>query len=739
MSATQTTNLGLNKPNRQDYVSVVTDINDNMDILDSKIGAVPSGETVEGQIGAKVPTTRKINNKALSSDVTIMGSDIPMNSLDNTKLDVAVGDLKSALSKQYNYYRKGALRPGVAWNLSPHSGRMTEFIPFLPNQTFVFKTSGSVANYTGAVIYIASEGAQSQIGSDSMVFGTTQTLTSPNGCGCICLSFNKSSGACAANDLDGITIELNYITANDIPGTKEADTTNRSIHALVASDCNLFSVDNIQIGKTWMNTDMSSRATEFIPCMPNTPYHIIIKGSMPSTKTYSFSCIQKDEVNDVVMVSGQDLTTGHTIITTNSNAYYLAICFNCNTAVESSDFENISVDVKPELTYSIANKTESVFTPCSFPVLFYSAISTGDNVAINVLLPFRMFFVNNVDRAYSYVQFYNDSKQYVEYTVPHVSFLVFDKSDNTIKVVTGSYKESQIPLLFNHGGEPHGILESYYLQNLTIANNNVKSCLFSSRQGDLDGCPENSLAGFARAKYRGFDIVRASLSFTSDGVGVLCHDETINSVARNADGTTISDTVYVAESTYDELLEYDFGVKMGSGYAGTKITTLEDFLKQCKQLGQIPQLELKHGVTNANLNTAIDIVEKLSLSGVVEWHSDPIEYLEYILTKHDFATIGLIRNSNGGQSWSLSTNDIDEAIALKNGKNKVRVVTAKATPIVGSVIRYASRNNIEIKVASEYFTFDNFDLLVNTYSEVECAGIRHPKMYMFAKHYRYAY
>lgn len=98
MSATHTTNLGLNKPDRQDYVSVVTDINDNMDILDSKIGAVPSGETVEGQIGAKVPTTRKINNKALSSDVTIMGSDIPMNSLDNTKLDVAVGDLKSALS-----------------------------------------------------------------------------------------------------------------------------------------------------------------------------------------------------------------------------------------------------------------------------------------------------------------------------------------------------------------------------------------------------------------------------------------------------------------------------------------------------------------------------------------------------------------------------------------------------------------------------------------------------------------
>ena len=55
MPATQTTNLGLNKPDRQDLVSVVTDINDNMDTLDGAIGALPTGRTLQGQINTLKP------------------------------------------------------------------------------------------------------------------------------------------------------------------------------------------------------------------------------------------------------------------------------------------------------------------------------------------------------------------------------------------------------------------------------------------------------------------------------------------------------------------------------------------------------------------------------------------------------------------------------------------------------------------------------------------------------------
>ena len=48
--AQTTTNLGLRKPARSDYVSVVDDINGNMDILDAAVGEVPSGTSVQDEI-----------------------------------------------------------------------------------------------------------------------------------------------------------------------------------------------------------------------------------------------------------------------------------------------------------------------------------------------------------------------------------------------------------------------------------------------------------------------------------------------------------------------------------------------------------------------------------------------------------------------------------------------------------------------------------------------------------------
>ncbi len=44
MAATHTTNLGLNKPDRQDYVSVVNDLNANMDTIDTAYGNLDNGK-----------------------------------------------------------------------------------------------------------------------------------------------------------------------------------------------------------------------------------------------------------------------------------------------------------------------------------------------------------------------------------------------------------------------------------------------------------------------------------------------------------------------------------------------------------------------------------------------------------------------------------------------------------------------------------------------------------------------
>ncbi len=65
--STQTTKRGLFKPEPSDFVSVVTDIDNNMDNLDDA-----------------VPDSRKVNGHALTSDVTVTKGDVGLGNVDNT-------------------------------------------------------------------------------------------------------------------------------------------------------------------------------------------------------------------------------------------------------------------------------------------------------------------------------------------------------------------------------------------------------------------------------------------------------------------------------------------------------------------------------------------------------------------------------------------------------------------------------------------------------------------------------
>ena len=173
--STQTTNLGLTLPAGNEYVSRAV-INGNMGIIDGAVGQVPQGSTIQGQISEnaeaisdlmsavgtvptgktvqgqiadlennKVPTTRKVNNKALSSDVNLVGSDIPVSELDSTKLDVAISDLKSTTLLQ------------------------EETIPDT-TQTISFDSSGNVSSI------VHKDGSNNTIRSDAFTFGAN-TIT----------------------------------------------------------------------------------------------------------------------------------------------------------------------------------------------------------------------------------------------------------------------------------------------------------------------------------------------------------------------------------------------------------------------------------------------------------------------------------------------------------------------------------------------------------------------------------
>ncbi len=84
--------------------------------------------------------------------------------------------------------------------------------------------------------------------------------------------------------------------------------------------------------------------------------------------------------------------------------------------------------------------------------------------------------------------------------------------------------------------------------------------------------PENSMPAFGAAVAMGAEEIEFDLWATKDGQIVSCHDRKLERVS------TGEGMIY--EHTYQELLQYDFGVKYSERFRGLKILKFEDILKK---------------------------------------------------------------------------------------------------------------------------------------------------------------
>lgn len=201
----------------------------------------------------------------------------------------------------------------------------------------------------------------------------------------------------------------------------------------------------------------------------------------------------------------------------------------------------------------------------------------------------------------------------------------------------------------------------------------------------LYGYPENTLIAFQAARKAGFAYIETDVQRTSDGVYVLLHDPTINRTARNADGTAISDTVYIDQITYSQALEYDFGIYKGQQFAGTKIPTLEQLLLLCREIDLDICLEVKNehnGMTQAQVEGVITAVNRAGMMGHVIYESAYWQYAAWLGAKDRNAKIGFIIGDITEQSLSRMTqiaeanNNIIVSVMYSN------LTTAKVNMIV---------------------------------------------------------
>lgn len=175
--------------------------------------------------------------------------------------------------------------------------------------------------------------------------------------------------------------------------------------------------------------------------------------------------------------------------------------------------------------------------------------------------------------------------------------------------------------------------------------------------------PENTLIAYEMSAQFGYKFVETDVLFTSDGVPVLMHDDTINRTARNSDGTELSETIKIEDITYQQALTYDYGIYKGEQFAGTKIPTFEEFMYCCKAHNLHPWIELKwtHEYTQAEIQQIISIVKQYGMEEHVSFISFSYDALALVRDEWDSVELGL----NGS---------VADAELLKTGKNRVFMV-----------------------------------------------------------------
>ena len=208
--------------------------------------------------------------------------------------------------------------------------------------------------------------------------------------------------------------------------------------------------------------------------------------------------------------------------------------------------------------------------------------------------------------------------------------------------------------------------EVFVVQNRKDAN--IKAI---NHRGYNSLATENTLDAYRWSKKKGFSYVECDVRFTSDGVPVLLHDQTIDRTS-NGSGN-------IAEMTFEEVRAYDFGNSQ-------KIPTFEEFIILCKKLVLCPYIEIKD-LKNGTVKQLTDIVKKIGMVKSCTWITNCS------------AVKDEIPNARLSVLGGLSKDIVDNLVAtLKTENNEVLINTQNTSTITKELVEYANMNGIGVDV-----------------------------------------
>lgn len=195
--------------------------------------------------------------------------------------------------------------------------------------------------------------------------------------------------------------------------------------------------------------------------------------------------------------------------------------------------------------------------------------------------------------------------------------------------------------------------------------------------------PENTLPACAKAGAMGFDYIEVDLRFTADGVPVNLHDETINRTARNADGSVISETIKIADITYQQALGYVFCGELQYGlydsYPDVKIPTVEEVVALCKTMGVGVCFDLYPALSTADIELIYSILDKYNMRDNVIMGSSSYPNVQAIVEYYPKAVVSTRTSTYGDPT----TEGYD--VVLPKVLNGLRSVYTGKNYVIGNV------------------------------------------------------
>ncbi len=448
------------------------------------------------------------------------------------------------------------------------------------------------------------------------------------------------------NDLNSLGDDLNSV----VYGT---DTT------FTVSDTGYVNIPCILIdGSTYTYTNNTSAATNLL-LLKSDDTTTVISTQVNAGASVSFGVVGNEYVAIRFYANG----TGTVSIT---GGYSLVMAKD---AIDTATVIN-GIELHP----GYINSSGGISSPGSSTAEVYS-----DKIPCNIdfvfLLALTYPSANTMWVAYA---LYDESGAFIERTILDAGF---SRSRNTYNVTITNANARYIAFTFRTHGNCVSVIRSPQYTSvldikigdiddrLTSVENEVQMSATAVRSVNHRGyntvAPENTLPAYKLSRKMGFDTAETDVAFTSDGVAVLLHDGTINRTARNADGTEISQSIGISSITYEQALQYDFGIWKGEEYAGTKIPTFTQFIQLCKRIGLSAYVELKStGTTEARVQGLIDTVKNCGMAEYVTWISFSSTLLTYVKNYDSTARIGLVTES-------VTAETVQTAESLKTTDNEV--------------------------------------------------------------------